>query len=258
MIKYAAVPLFHLLPRKMQRVVQLILAASLLLPMSSNATESVCHGSVSNGRLEHGVKIPNVGANFTTYSTIGANMGRTHVHNRVHKVVLTAYEALRVSAPDKVFVIGETGWPNGGRIKPHRTHQNGLSVDFMVPVIDSTGRSIPLPTSAIDKFGYGIDFDNQGRFAELRIDFEAMAEHLHQIALAAKKEKVGVSLVIFDPTLLPFLWQTKHGPELRRTLPFMKRQAWVRHDDHYHIDFSIPCKPITIPSQQRPSPAKTQ
>ena len=70
-----------------------------------------------------------------------------------------------------------------GRIRLHRTHQSGLSVDFMVPVLDKLGRSVPLPTTALNKFGYDIEFDKDGKFGDLTIDFEAIAEHLRQLHL---------------------------------------------------------------------------
>jgi len=28
-------------------------------------------------------------------------------------------------------------------------------------------------------------------------------------------------------------------------LNFMKGEAWVRHDEHYHVDFAVPCKPLS-------------
>jgi penicillin-insensitive murein endopeptidase len=112
-------------------------------------------------------------------------------------VVLSAYQSLERAAPGKIFVYGETGWKSGGRIRPHRTHQNGLSVDFMVPVLDRTGRSVPLPTSALNRFGYDIEFDAAGRYQDLEIDFAAVAEHLYQLDAAARRRGIGIALVIF-------------------------------------------------------------
>lgn len=156
---------------------------------------------------------------------------------------MDAYAALEKTMPDKVFVYGETGLANGGRFRPHRTHQNGLSVDFMVPVIDASGRSVPLPTSVLNKFGYGIKFDSAGRYKGYQIDFEAIAEHLYQLHAAASARGIGIGLVIFEPTLQPRLFATKRG-EFLRTLPLMKKQAWIRHDNHYHVDFVLPCSPL--------------
>src|SRR6185436_11752783 len=107
--------------------------------------------------------------------------------------VAAAYQALESTAPGKVFVYGETGWRTGGRIRPHRTHQNGLSVDFMVPVLDANGRSVPLPTGPFNKFGYGIEFDAGGRFGQLAIDFPAIGEHLYQLHRAARARGIDLA-----------------------------------------------------------------
>jgi penicillin-insensitive murein endopeptidase len=141
-----------------------------------------------------------------------------------------------------VFVYGETGWKSGGRIRPHRTHQNGLSVDFMVPVLDKAGRSVPLPTSALNRFGYDIEFDTAGRYEGLEVDFPAIAEHLYQLHAAARAHGSGIALVIFDRAYLPRLFATPRGPYLQQNLNFMKRQPWVRHDEHYHVDFAVKCQ----------------
>lgn len=221
----------------------LTLAFALLAPWAS-AAESTCYGRVAQGRLEEGVQLPASGTNYAAYSDTGVTLGRTYLHSKVREVVLDAYQALEHSAPGKHFIYGETGWKNGGRIRPHRTHQNGLSIDFMVPVKDKSGTSVPLPTSALNKFGYGYEFDLQGKAQDLEIDFDALAEHLYQISVAAKKRNVEISLVIFDTPLLPKIFSTKHGAYLEKNLPFMKGKPWIRHDEHYHIDFAVPCKPF--------------
>jgi len=141
-------------------------------------------------------------------------------------------------------VYGETGWLSGGRFRPHRTHQNGLSVDFFVPVRNKAGESVPLPTRATERFGYDLEFDAQGKLGELTIDFEALAEHLYQLQVSAAAKGAGIALVILDPPYLPLLFATRRGVYLREKVPFMKGRAWVRHDEHYHVDFRIPCKPL--------------
>lgn len=188
--------------------------------------------------------MPASGANFSSYSALARPLGRTYVHSTVARVVVDAYARLAHQAPGKVFMIGETGWKNGGRFRPHRTHQNGLSVDFMVPVIDANSKSVPLPTSAFNKFGYALEFDKQGRHENLRIDFEAIAAHLLALRDAAAAQDTRVALVIFDPQYLPMLFATDRGNELR-ALPFMQGKAWVRHDDHYHVDFAVACQPLS-------------
>lgn len=207
------------------------------------AADSVCRGTVAHGRLEHGVKLAPGTGNVRAYSALAAAAGRTHVHARVARVVQAAYARLATTRPDTVYVYGETGLASGGRFRPHRTHQNGTSVDFFVPVRDAEGRSVPLPTGITSRFGYDLEFDAAGRHGELRIDFDAIAEHLHELDAAARENGSGLALVIVDPRYLPLLFATPRGASLRG-LPFMKGTPWVRHDEHYHVDFAVRCQPL--------------
>lgn len=159
-------------------------------------------------------------------------------------MIADSFAALARSHPQKRFVTGETGHAEGGEFKPHRTHQNGLSVDFMVPVLDGAGDSVPLPTGFTNKFGYDLEFDAEGKLGELSIDFEAMAAHLAAVREAARKGGIGIWRVIFDPKLQPRLRATEAWPEIR-DLRFSTRRSWVRHDEHYHVDFEVPCRPMS-------------
>jgi len=209
----------------------------------SPAEPSQCFGSTSNGTLKNGVALPRHGDNFSTYSSLAHVLGRTYVHSTVKHIVLQAYEQLSHSHPDTVFVYGETGFKEGGEFKPHKTHRNGLSVDFMVPVVDKQGVSRPLPTHPLNKFGYDIEFDGQGQFEGLTIDYAAMAAHIAALHRAALQSGVDIWRVIFDPQLQPYLFDTAYGPYLQKHTQFSTRSSWVRHDEHYHVDFAVPCSP---------------
>ena len=126
---------------------------------------------------------------------------------------------------------------------PHKTHRNGLSVDFMVPV-RRDGKSVPLPGSARNRYGYDLQFDDRGRMGAYAIDFEALGEHLYQLDKAARANGIGIGRVIFEVPLQRHLWKTRRGPWLRRHLVFSRRPAWVRHDEHYHVDFAVACRPM--------------
>jgi penicillin-insensitive murein DD-endopeptidase len=225
--------------------VALLCASAWVAPaaLARETPASECVGTPSRGQLRHGVALPERGRNFSPYSTLAVAAGRTHVHSTVRDIVVQAYRALEASAPGTVFVYGETGWPQGGRFAPHRTHQNGLSVDFMVPVRNAAGQSVPLPTRVSQRYGYDLEFDASGRLGGLRIDFEAVAQHLVQLQRAAAERGVVVGQVIFDPRYLPLLQATPSGAQLKG-LPFMRKDAWVRHDEHYHVDFVLPCRPL--------------
>lgn len=150
------------------------------------AYASTCYGTPAQGRLVDGMQLPRSGSNFAPYSNQGIDAGRTYLHGLVRQVVLDAYAGLEKTAPGKMYVYGETGLAQGGAIPPHRSHENGLSVDFMVPVLDDSDRSVSLPSSPSNKFGYAFEFDDQGRIPGFRIDFDALAEHLHQVSIAAR------------------------------------------------------------------------
>lgn len=222
-----------------RRLVQTMICS---LTISHAVAGSTCFGTTSNGRLENSVQLPKAGQNFAPYSELGVSLGRTYAHSEVAAIVAEAWTSLEKTAPKVTFVYGESGWEKGGSFKPHRTHQNGLSVDFFVPVRNASGASVPLPTSVGNKFGYNIDFDAKGKFGEFEIDFEAIGEHLFQLHQAALRRQARLKLVIFDPPYLPRLFATKRGEFLQKNVAFMKHAAWVRHDEHYHVDFDIQCK----------------
>jgi penicillin-insensitive murein endopeptidase len=227
----------------MNRILRVALPLALTLATGS-ASSSTCYGTPGQGRLQGGVPLPVQGQNYVPYSTLGVTLGRTYVHQTVRDIVVEAYGATRLSMPEKHFMYAETGLATGGPFKPHRTHQSGVSVDFMVPVVDRANKSVLIPASIQNKFGYELEFDANGSLDDLKIDFEAMAEHLYQLAEAAKMRQVKIKTVIFQKELTELLFKTKRGKVLRDALPFMKTQPWIKHDEHYHVDFSIPCRPI--------------
>ena len=213
-----------------------------LLPVLVQAKESTCYGTTSEGRLDKGVELPSSSTNFVTYSTIARLAGRTFVHSQVKKIIVNAYKSLEDEQPNKVFKYAETGFEEGGQFKPHKTHRNGLSVDFMTPVIDKSGKSVHLPTNLLNKFGYDIEFDSNGKYDEYSIDYVALAAHIVALHKEAVTQGVDLWRVIFDPKLQSELFKTSYGPYLKKHIQFSTKRSWVRHDEHYHVDFAIPCK----------------
>jgi penicillin-insensitive murein endopeptidase len=203
---------------------------------------SVCRGSVSGGSLERGRRLPYSGENYRAYSFLGFLLGRTFVHESVRNAMRDAYAQLSKNQPELRFVYAESGWPWGGRFAPHRTHANGTVADFHVPVRTLDGQVAELPTSPFNQFGYAVEFDATGRAGSHRIDFEAMGLHLLALEQAARAHGIRIQRVIFDVRLQPRLAATGPGAQVMRRIAFNKQQAWVRHDEHYHVNFDVPCK----------------
>lgn len=214
----------------------------LITPSLLYAKPSTCFGTTSNGSLENGVQLPPNGNNYIGYSTIARIAGRTYVHSTVRNIIINSYKYLEKEQPNKIFKYAETGFKEGGQFKPHKTHRNGLSVDFMTPVINSKSESVHLPTNPLNKFGYNIEFDENGKFGELSIDYEALAAHIVALHMEAKSQGYDLWRVIFDPKLQPNLFKTKYSEYLKKNINFSKKRSWVRHDEHYHVDFEVPCK----------------
>ena len=210
--------------------------------LESFSEESVCYGTTANGRLENGVRLPSEGANFVGYSAVARLAGRTYVHSVVKNIIIASYKNLETEQPGKVFKYAETGFKEGGQFKPHKTHRNGLSVDFITPVLDGDGRSVHLPTNLLNRLGYDIEFDSDGVYDSVTIDYEALAAHISLLHKVSKKMGYDLWRVIFDPELQPNLFKTKYGDYLKENIEFSKKRSWVRHDEHYHVDFAIPCK----------------
>lgn len=242
------------MPRGLTQIVGAALA--LFAAMSgAAAAKSRCYGETHHGRIEGAARPPAIGANYRAYCLACVAAGRTYGHDRVIAAMRRAYGALAERRPETVFVYGEIGFEKGGPFWPHKTHQNGLSVDFMVPLTPETTPGGRPPTRAANRYGYDLEFDRDGRLiggeapkrlwpgAQKRIDFDAIAAHLLALEAAARAEGGLLRRVILAPDLQDDLRRAEGGAELFRRVVFSKRPSWVRHDDHYHVDFDFPCQP---------------
>ena len=92
--------------------------------------------------------------------------------------------------PEIEFGLMECSDKSGGNMLIHRTHENGMSVDFMVPK-KRKGKQCKW----LDYLGYVhylLEFDDQGRskvISDIEIDFESIAKHILAIDDAASKKR---------------------------------------------------------------------
>jgi penicillin-insensitive murein DD-endopeptidase len=219
----------------------LITTVWLALASSSGGGEpaSISLGSPAHGSLQGGVSLPAEGDGFVTYSSIGHWLGRQYVNSRVRDALAAAFVALHSAQPDRQFVVGETGLRNGGRFRPHRSHQNGLSVDIFMPLRDAAGRRVLMPTQAWRKFGYSMEFDAQGRGDGLVIDFRSVAELLAELNRQAPKSGLVIERIIVAPEYVERVLGAGGSSVAPLEPVFMRKPAWVRHDEHVHVDFRI-------------------
>lgn len=221
----------------------LFLLAACCMGQAIGAGEpSRCYGRGPISRLENGVALPAAGNNFEGH-TGGPLAGRAHVHSTVRDIIVAAYAELEREQPGKLYKYDEAGFAKGGKYRTYDTWKTGLSMDFIVPVLNRKGESVQLPTHLFNKSGYEIEFDGAGNYGEYSIDFEAMAAHLVELHKAALNHGIYIRRVIFNPELRELLFQTPYAEYLRENIRFNEKPARVKHDEHYQVHFSVHCEP---------------
>jgi penicillin-insensitive murein endopeptidase len=210
-----------------------------------NAGTSESIGTVREGKLRHGWLMPFEGKNFRYFSRFSYYiLNNAYVNSKVFDVLMEAYAACETSCPGKEFVLMECTRKRGGRMLIHWTHQNGTSVDFMVPTKRVDGKS-SLSNKA-GMFHYLLQYNTEGKFTlspKTEIDFETMAKHILALDDAVQKHGLHIHKLLFNTNLQDELYATEAGKELKRRDVRIKPVASDLinryHDDHYHVDFEI-------------------
>ena len=101
-----------------------------------NKGKSKSIGKIGSGKLENAWLIPYSGENFKYFSFISYYLMKNgYLHSKVHDTLLGAYKICEKTCPETYFRLMECANKKGGKMAIHNTHQNGMSVDFMVPKI---------------------------------------------------------------------------------------------------------------------------
>jgi penicillin-insensitive murein DD-endopeptidase len=208
-------------------------------------SESISKGEVGNGSLINGKRLPYKGKNYKYFSPLSYHLlGRAHVNSRLYRTIQDAYTECERTCPGQKFRIMECSRKKGGKMKPHRTHQNGLSVDFMTPLIKKGKQYKRLDRTGI--WHYLLKFDETGtlkRRKKVKADFEMIARHLLALDNSARKNGLKIDKVIFKIDMKGELFNTESGKELKsRGIYFAKALSDLidnLHDDHYHVDFKV-------------------
>lgn len=217
---------------------------SLFQAYESISKVSISKGSVSNGKLMYGVPVPFSGSNFQYFDSSSYLEKRGFVNTRVREILVETYRELETAFPDYYFRIMECSNENGGEIWPHRTHQNGLSIDFMSPLIQKDKQSIIYDT--IGTSHYLMQFDKNGYYvsdSSHQIDFEMIAFHLLTLERVARNHGMHIGKVIFKLELKEELFRGKYGQQLKTSSIYFARHLDRLinnlHDDHYHVDLEF-------------------
>jgi penicillin-insensitive murein endopeptidase len=215
----------------------------LLSPFFAIAQPPNSQGSVSNGKLIVSKKFQRKGSNYRFFSpTSYFLLRRGFVNPTVEKVVREAYHTCKTTCPGKTFRIMEASRKRGGKMWPHRTHQNGLSVDFMTPL--KRGNKQFRLWDELGILHYLLGFNSKGKLKgskKVEIDYETMARHILALDDAARAHGMKITKVIFKIELQKEFFKTPSGKKVkRRGIYFVRGLPRIidnLHDDHYHVDF---------------------
>lgn len=208
-----------------------------------NKLPSKSIGKVNSGQIENAWLLPRKGENYKFFSWFSYYiLGRAFAHADVYNTIVSSYEELAKANPEIKFRYMECSRKNGGRAWPHRTHQNGLSADFMTP-LKKKGKQ-KLTYDRIGMLRYAMNFEKNGQAKinkKVSIDFDLMAQHILTLNESAKKNNLQIKKVIWNTHLRDELFNSKHGKQLKATGIYFTRNLSTQlnrlHDDHYHIDF---------------------
>lgn len=199
-------------------------------------------GSVSKGELKNGKIIPFYGANYKYFDRDSYLASRAFTSDVVKEIILDTYKTLHTEYPQRKFFLMELSNQEGGKIYPHRTHQNGLSADFMMPKIKKGEPDYSLDT--LGKRHYFLDFNDDGEYVKdtsVRIDFDLIAKHILLLNETASKHDYSIEKVIIKIEYKDNLFNTPNGKKLQKSGIYVVKNLSPLinsiHDDHYHIDF---------------------
>lgn len=201
-------------------------------------------GSTGNGSLEHGTLIPFSGTNYTYFDSSSYISGRAFTNDKVAKSVIQSYHQLKEDGDSRKYQVMEFSNEHGGKMFPHRTHQNGLSVDLMMPLQKNNKPYYGLDSKGLTH--YLLDFNTEGEYTEdtsTSIDFDAAAKHLLALEKQARKNGLRITKVIFNTDLKDELYASPNGKLLTKSGIYITRNLTPLingiHDDHYHVDFGF-------------------
>ena len=84
--------------------------------------------------------------------------------------------------------------------------------------------------------------DNATWLRNKSVSLDTLPEGFKQVRDTSREHGIGIRRIIFDVAQQPKLAATASGAQVMRRFAFNKQQSWVRHDEHYHVDFSVPCR----------------
>lgn len=185
--------------------------------------------------------MPFTGSNLQSHVNLMSLSGRSYVTTKVRTAIQNVNKLLAMQNSTHPIDGGDEVFTSLVAVNERaQKSQSGLSVDFLVPLVDASGASVAPNHSLVETNDGIFDFDSMGQFLEYRIDFELMAKHLAFLHREASQLGLGLWRVVFNPKLQHHLINSAQGAYLIKHLRFSRRQSPFQCDAKYHVDFEVP------------------
>ncbi|RZM80367.1 hypothetical protein C3B51_12470 [Pseudoalteromonas rubra] len=113
-----------------------------------------------------------------------------------------------------------------------------LIITFLIPLIALAETSTCFGTTSNGSLTNGVKLPSEGKNY---VGYSTVARLAGRTYVHSEVRDIVVSaykdLEIEQPTKV-----YKYAQYLKENIQFSKKRSWVRHDEHYHVDFAIPCK----------------
>lgn len=205
---------------------------------------SASFGTTDKGSMTNGKLLPFQVGCLTYFDTSSYLAGRAYINDQLLLTTKAVADTLSSWYPERNFCIMETGFEKGGPLPPHRTHQNGLSMDVMIPL-----KKGDQPFYDLDGLGaphYGLEFDNRGQLrsnTEVVVDFETLGGLIYAFQLCAKNQNMCIAKVLLKTEFKALLFNTVYGKKLLKEEVYFAQSLTPMinslHDDHVHLDFKF-------------------
>lgn len=202
-------------------------AASFLVSEQARQAESV--GPPNGGRLRDGVALPLEGRGYQR--RVRPRRDRFYGTDETIAQLLYAGERLAAAFPGTApMLVGDISRAEGGRIRPHRSHQTGRDVDIAYlergnPKRTAFRRSLPAREIDLEKTWFLMEtFLLTGRVEFIFVDHGLLAGLMAQASLSGWSE-AGVKALFLTVDAPPRAQPIRHSPG---------------HDSHFHVRFTCP------------------
>jgi penicillin-insensitive murein DD-endopeptidase len=201
------------------------------------STASTSIGSVTNGRLQGGVPLPDQGKGFRFNDRRDeqARYGTVETVRAIMRAAAMVEDAMSGSQ----LVVNDIGLPHGGKIAHHGSHRAGRDADILFYLHDGQGRPLRSVGAPLDPDGVGYDFGDLAMAEDdVCVHFDAARTFRFVRALLEQPDSAVQRIFVVEHLRAKLLAEAERSDApaaLIARFAEVTCQPGYAHDDHLHI-----------------------